>query len=170
MLQSFELDRPQGRSFSRRENNVLFFLTFAGLLLRLLYAWGRSYLGDEVGTLILTDYSIFHLMTHFRVWLTMNAFIAAEKVVRSVLGSGPLSLGLLPLAFGTATIPLTALLALRLTTSRTAVVSAALVAFNPWHVMHSATIRSYSVLACLSVLTILLFLRWYSEKTARNGI
>src|ERR1044071_7944529 len=122
---------------------------------------GRVVLGDEIGTLRYLDTTPTYILTHFRIWLTMNYFILAEKGVASLCGATDWRLTLLPIGAAIAVIPLTASLALKLTRStRTALIAATLAAFNPYLVMLGPTIRAYSFFAAFSLLALNEFFHW----------
>lgn len=159
------------RSFlSGSERRLLILVTLAGAALRLAYQFDREFRGDEVGTLIHMDRPLFDLLTHSGTWLTMNYFIAAEKLIGWLFGRGPLALGMLSLAAGVALIPLTAHLARRITSARASLIAAALVAANPFLVDYSCRIRAYSLLAGLSVALLISYLSWRDRPTTSRGV
>ena len=91
----------------------------------------------------------------------MNYFILAEKGVASLCGATDWRLTLIPIGAAIAVIPLTASLALKLTGStRTALIAAALAAFNPYLIMLGPTIRAYSLLTAFSLMAIDEFFHW----------
>ncbi|MFH0946647.1 MAG: hypothetical protein V2A76_15745, partial [Planctomycetota bacterium] len=164
------LSGSSSRLFSYGERRLLILLTLAGAALRVAYQFDREFRGDEVGTLIHMDRSVGDLLTHSGTWLTMNYFIVAEKVLGWLFGRGPLALGVLSLAAGIALIPLTAWLARSITTGRASLMAAALVAANPFLVDYSCRIRSYSLMACLSVALLACFLCWREQPTTSRGV
>jgi hypothetical protein len=132
---------------------------------------GRVFLGDEIGTLRYLKQTPTYILTHFRPWLTMNYFILFEKGVASLCGATDWRLTLLPIGAAIAVIPLTALLALKLTGSaRTALLAASLAAFNPYLVMVGPTIRAYSLLTAFSLLAINEFFHWRQWPGWWNGV
>jgi hypothetical protein len=132
---------------------------------------GRIFLGDEIGTLRYLKQTPIYILTHFRIWLTMNYFILAEKGVGSLCGATDWRLTLLPIGAAIAVIPLTASLALKLTGStRTALVAATLAAFNPYLVMLGPTIRAYSLFTAFSLLALNEFFHWNQWPGWRNGV
>jgi hypothetical protein len=170
-MKSHEFTHPtslKGR-FSRSEQWYLLTITFVGAIIRCAYLRDRPFVGDEVGTLIYIGKDIPYLLSHFTTWLTMNYFIVTEKLVADVFGRSQLSLGFISLVAGIATVPLTAFLARRFASSRVSLIAAALVSVNPYLVSYSAIIRSYSLLAALSLIVMILFFKWYGERTYRNG-
>src|SRR5262249_44271847 len=131
---------------------------------------GRVFLGDEIGTLRCLKPSPTYILTHFQTWLSMNYFILVEKGVASLCGAADWRLTLLPMAGAVAIIPLTASLALKLTGStRTALIAAGLVAFNPYLVAWGPAIRVYSILVALSLLAINEFFRWVHRRDWWGG-
>jgi hypothetical protein len=101
----------------------------------------------------------------------MNYFILVEKGVAWLCGGADWRLTLLPLAAAVALIPLTASLALKLTGStRTALIAASLVAFNPYLLTWGQAIRSYSLLVAFSLLAINEFFHWYQQRDSWSGV
>lgn len=169
---------PEGTSDSRRAIGLgsqnwfwaaVAAITTGGALLRIAYQSGRSFSGDEIGTLRLLDEPYLHLLSTFRTWLSMNFFLAAEKFIVEVLGSREWTLVALPLAAGIATIPLAALLGRRLYGPLPGLASTALVAIHPELVQRSVQIRSYSLLVFLTLLCVLAFERWLASPSCRRG-
>lgn len=156
--------------FSRREVTILWIVTFIGAAIRFTYQYDRSFIGDEVGTIIWMEKDAPYLLSHFGYWLTMNYFIVFEKFISILFGNGVFSLGFVPLAAGIATIPLTANLAKRYTTTNVAIMSSVLVAANPYLIRYSGIIRSYSLLMALSILAIILFSNYLIDPSLKNGI
>ena len=159
------------RHLSRGERLVLGVMCLCSLILFAALQHGRIFLGDEIGTLRYLKQTPTYILTHFRIWLTMNYFILVEKGVASVCGATDWRLTLLPIGAAIAVIPLTASLALKLTGStRTALLAATLAAFNPYLVMLGPTIRAYSLLAAFSLLAINEFFHWSQWPGWRNGV
>lgn len=157
-------------SFSRNEKWFLLFVTLIGAIIRIVFLYNRPFTGDDIGTLIHIEQDIPYLLSHFRQWLTMNYFIVAEKFFAYLFGKGPLSLGFLSLVPGIALVPLTALLAVRFTPSRVALIAASLISMNPYLIQYSGIIRSYSLLVALSILLMILFFKWQDIKSYKHGI
>ena len=158
------------RRFSKPAALYLLCVTLVGAVLRVLDHAGRPFMNDEVGTLIYVDKPVAYLLTHFESWLTMNYFIIAEKFIAHIGGRSPISLMLIPMLAGIATIPLTALLARMLASTRVALIAATLAAANPYLLFYSGNIRSYSLLAALCLVVLILFFGWRERPTLRNGI
>lgn len=159
------------RHLSRRERLVLAVICLCSLILFAALQHGRIFLGDEIGTLRYLKQTPTYILTHFRIWLTMNYFILFEKGIASLCGATDWRLTLLPIGAAIAVIPLTASLALKLTGStRTALLAATLAAFNPYLVMLGPTIRAYSLLAAFSLLALNEFFHWNQWPGWRNGV
>ncbi|MBI5896453.1 MAG: hypothetical protein HZB24_10800 [Desulfobacterales bacterium] len=156
--------------FTSKDKYLLLLITLMGAFIRIYYQHNRSYIGDEVGTIIWMEKDVLYLLTHFTTWLTMNYFIVLEKFVSMLFGSGPLSLGLVPLISGIASIPLTATLARKFTTPKVAITASLLVAANPYLIMYSGIIRSYSLFTVSSLLSLVLFANYYRDPSSKNGI
>ena len=132
---------------------------------------GRVFLGDEIGTLRYLKESAGYILTHFATHLTMNYFILVEKAIAQLCGATDWRLTLLPIAAAVAIIPLTAALALKLTSStRTALIAASLAAFNPYLIYWGPAIRAYSLLVALSLLAINEFFHWYQQRDWWSGV
>ena len=159
------------RHLSPGERLFLGVICLCSLTLLVALQHGRIFLGDEIGTLRYLDQTPTYILTHFRIWLTMNYFILAEKGVASLCGATDWRLTLLPIGAAIAVIPLTASLALKLTGStRTALVAATLAAFNPYLIMLGPTIRAYSLFAAFSLLALNEFFHWNQWPSWRNGL
>ena len=159
------------RHLSRSERLVLGVICLCSLILFVALQHGRIFLGDEIGTLRYLKQTPTYILTHFRIWLTMNYFILVEKGVASLCGATDWRLTLLPIGAAIAVIPLTASLALKLTGStRTALLAATLAAFNPYLVMLGPTIRAYSLFAAFSLLALNEFFHWSQWPGWRNGV
>jgi len=145
-------------------------LTLAGALLRIAYQAGRTFVGDEAGSLIVLSRSYGELLTTFHdPWLSMNVYLAMLKA----LSGAPLLRDWVMVApslvAGVAMIPLTAALALRLASPRTALVAAALVAANPYLLFYSVQLRSYILLAAFALASLLFFVDWRRSPSRRNA-
>ena len=154
---------------SKNEKWALIAMTIIGSIIRIAYCYDIPYIGDEIGTLIYIKKDIPYLLSHFATWLTMNYFIVLEKIISSILGETAFSLRLVPMAAGIAIIPLTAILAINFTSHRIAIIAAALTALNPYLIMYSSIIRSYSLLTALSLLLLIAFIRWHDLPSYRRG-
>ena len=142
-------------------------ITIFGMVLRVLYFVGRSYVGDEIGTLFYLKFSYQYLLTHFATWLTMNYYIAILKVITESTGNiscGLVGLSLIP---GVLTIPLVWILSRRYFSNDVAVISAFLIAVNPVLISFSSILRSYSLLTFL-VVSYFVVLSNYCEAPNRS--
>jgi hypothetical protein len=158
------------RGFSGNEKWFLLFVTLIGSIVRILYLHNRPFFGDEVGTLIYIKKDVPYLLSHFADWISNNYFIVFEKFIAFFFGKGPFTLRFISLAAGIVTIPLTAILALRFTSSRVAIISATLISMNPYLIRYSGIIRSYSLLAALSILVMILFFEWQDVRNYKYGV
>jgi hypothetical protein len=147
------------------ERLVLAALTVLGAALRVWYQHDRPWFGDEVGTLLYMRESPGFILSNFGTWISMNYFILIEKALALALGSGPWALTALPLAASVCTIPLTVALALKFSSHRAALIAGALAASNAYLVEFGPVIRSYSLLAALALVSVLLFVRWHARPT-----
>jgi hypothetical protein len=164
------LNNYRVQSFSKYDKWYLLSLTVIGAVIRIIYHNNRPFVNDEIGTLIYMEKSVTFLLSHFESWLTMNYFILVEKFMAYVFGHSQISLCLIPMVASIITIPLTAVLARMVTSTKVSLISAALVAMNPYLIYFSGIIRSYSLLTALSIIVIIVYLRWYSHRTYKNGL
>jgi hypothetical protein len=140
------------RQLSRKERVVLGAICLCTLVLLAALQHGRVFMGAEIGTLRYLKESPTCILTHFATWLSMNYFILVEKGVAWLCGAADWRLTLLPVATAVAIVPLTASLALKVTSStRTALIAASLAAFNHYLVKWGPEIRAYSLLVALSL-------------------
>jgi hypothetical protein len=170
MLTKHIFSQHRSPSFSHPERCYLLALTIIGAIIRLLYQYNRPFVGDEVGTLLYMNQSISYLLSHFDTWLTMNYFILLEKFMAYLGGNNQESLCFIPLLAAIVTIPLAAVLARMITSTRVALIAATLLTMNPYLIYYSGIIRAYSLLTALSLLVMILFFRWYAHRTLRNGV
>ncbi len=170
MLEKYINTENRKNSFSTREIYYLSLIIAIGALIRLFFQYDSPFVNDEIWTLLFIKQSPTFLLTHFTGGLTMNHFILLEKGLLKVAGGNQMALIIVPEFAGIAAIPLTAILAKMFASKKTALVSATLIAFNPFLISYSGTIRSYSLLTALSLSTIILFFRWYANRTFKNGI
>lgn len=169
MIKKF-IDNPNRKqSFSRNEWLYLLGLIIVGTIIRVAYHHDRPFTNDEVGTLIYIKQNALFILSHFTSWLTMNYFILLEKVLLSLVENNQSILALIPEVSGIITIPLTAILAKMFTSKKTALISATLVTTNAYLISYSGIIRSYSLLAALSLFSIILFFYWFSNRTYKAG-
>ena len=150
----------QAPAFTRRQWGALLAITALGALVRIQLQIDRPFVGDEIGTLIHIQRSYFELFTKVEIWLTMNYFLIAEKFLTETLGQTKAALVALPLLAGVAIIPLTSVLARMLMSASASLAAGLLAALNPYLVYQSVNIRSYSLLAALTLAVVLLFLHW----------
>ncbi len=156
--------------FDRTERVLLWSSVAVAAALRLGYQHERAFMGDECGTVIHIERSVGYLLSHYERWLTMNYFLVLEKAMAGLFSASLAPLSAIPLLAGIAVVPLTALLAARLVSKPTALVAALLVAVNPFLVEMSGFVRAYSLLAALSLVTLIGFLRWLERPSARRGV
>lgn len=144
--------------------------TVLGAVIRILYQKGRSFTGDEVGTLIFMNSTPAYILTHYGAWLSMNYYILSLKGLAHVFGMNPWVLTAPSLAGNIAAIPLTYLVGKRFAPARIAAMGAVIVAFNPYVIEFAPLIRAYSTHLAFSLLAVLLYLRWRDAKSWRRGL
>lgn len=146
-------------------------ITSAGFAIRYILADMRPFFGDDCGTLKHLCQPWMYILTRFDLWLTMNCYLLAQKVVAHMFGEGFLALRMLAILSGTGTILMGALLAFKLFgRASIAVIAALLLAANPYLINFSANTRSYSLFTLLSLALWLALLRWQKNMCRLNAI
>ncbi len=112
------------RDLASRERWALIAMTALGAAVRIAFHTGRSFGGDEVGTLFFVQKPAAYILTHFEVWLSNNYYILLEKGVNQLVGGSDWHLMAATFLAGIATIPAVAALGLKLSGRTTAVVAA----------------------------------------------
>lgn len=150
---------------------VLALLVLGGAALRIAWQYGRPFTGDEGGTLRYIAYGYRYLLTHFAdPWLSMNVYLCMVKFFAGLTDGARWALVLPGFLASLAAIPAMAALALRLATPRTALLAAALVAFNPFLVDMGVHLRAYSFFV-LTVLGLFIHLHdWIVRPGWRHGL
>jgi hypothetical protein len=154
----------------RRVLLPLVVVTVLGALLRIAHQVDRPFVGDDQGTLHYLDSSYGFLLTTFDIWVTMNYFMVLLKALRDAFGDSPWVLVAPCLAVGVATIPVVHRLARRYLDERTALIPPLFLAVSPLMIEFSASLRSYMLLVCFSLVALLAMLRWTDAPGWRRGI
>jgi hypothetical protein len=144
-------------------------MTALGAAVRIAFHTGRSFGGDEVGTLFFVQKPAAYILTHFEVWLSNNYYILLEKGVKQFVGESDWHLMAATFLAGIATIPAVAALGLKLSGRTTALVAAFLASVNPYLVINSGTIRGYALQVLFGVLALDRLLVWEETRSWRNG-
>jgi hypothetical protein len=144
--------------------------TVGGLALRVWYQAGRSFDGDEVGTIKWIANGYYFLFTHFiDPWLTMPIYLMLERLLSQLTHQNAWVLVLPSLVASVATIPLVTALALRLTSAKAALLSGLLVAVNPYLLTYGVIIRSYSLMIVFTLAATLYLVDWMQSPGWRSG-
>ena len=158
------------QKYNKREIWLIAVIMLIGGLIRFVFHYNRDFQGDEVGTLQCLSNTIPDLLSSFEAWCTMNYFILLEKLVFNVFHGSLKSLMLIPMIAGITSLPLSYILAKRFLDYNSAVLVTILMALNPYLILYSGIIRSYSLLLMLSLIVFICFFIWLDKKTFRNGI
>ncbi|MEA2145020.1 MAG: mannosyltransferase, partial [Solirubrobacteraceae bacterium] len=155
-------DRPRRPAPAKRsEHLTLAVIVIAAVLVRL-PSLGNSLFGDELSSyFIVTHHSlggIVRLLDGHSVDLTPPMYFLLARLVEH-LGDSPLALRAVPMAAGTATVPLTYLFGLRTVGRRAGLVGAGLTALSPFLVFYSTEARAYALVMALVVGSTLCLLR-----------
>jgi len=138
------------------------------VLLRLPTLGEQSYWYDELATLNVTSVGFPSLLDALSASeATPPAYYFVAKAWRELLGDGETVLRLLSALSGIATVPVVYAAARSGGGTRAGVIAAALVAVNPLMVWFSQEARAYALLALLSALTFLFFVRALDDRRQR---
>ena len=142
----------EGRLTRRRAGLILLGLILLGLAFRL-FAWGHSMIGDELSTLwIVREFGLSGTVSEVSSDAEISPplyFVLAWFATQ--LGSAPELVRLPALIAGTAAIPLSYLLGLRLSGRFAGLIAAAVMALSPFMVTFSATGRAYSLMVTMLI-------------------
>jgi mannosyltransferase len=97
-------------------------------------------------------------------------YYITDKLASNLLGHDEADHRALPALFGTLSISLIAVLGRRLHSARVGVVAAWLLAISPFQIEMSNEARVYSFLHFITTLNALLFVRWLSSRSWRDGL
>lgn len=142
-----------------RRTLALFFIIALGAVLRLEAMNGRVLLGDEVGTARGVHETYWYLMTHFGNRLTQPAYLILSRFFANTLWVGEFPIRLPSLLFGISGIVAVYFLGTTLFSRRVGLLSALLLALNPYHIFYSQMARGYVMAATLSTLSFLWLLK-----------
>lgn len=158
----------EGRLTRRRAGLILLVVTLVGLALRLV-VWNHSLLGDELSTLwIVREFGLTGTLGEVSSDAEISPplyFVLAWFATQ--LGTAPELVRLPALIAGTATIPLSYLLALRLSGRTAGLVAAAVMALSPFMVTFSATGRAYSLMVAMLICSTVTML--FAMRKGRAG-
>lgn len=146
-------------------------IAVGGAIVRFMLAYNRPFFGDECGTMRYICYSSRYILGHIDLWLTMNFFILLQKFIAQVFGEGFIAMRIISLAAGTGTILLGALVAAKLFNKQSvALLTAVLLAANPYLIIFSAQARAYATFTLFSLFLWVTFLRWRDAPNWINSI
>jgi hypothetical protein len=148
---------------------ILHGIALLGLLLRIAVQSGRSFGGDELGSLAYLKHDAGYLLTHFEGSLTMNWYLVLLKGLRGLFGPSTWVLVAPSLLAGLATIYLMHALARRLFDARSALLAAALIALSPTFVASSVGLRSYALFNAFALAAFLAALAWLESRRTSTG-
>ena len=129
----------------------------------------KGFWGDELSTVDLVHRSLTHMLTgignlestpplyYVVSWLWVKVFPATEVGIRAI-----------PAISGVALVPVAYWIGREVAGERAAIIAAALVASNPFLIWYSQEARSYSLLALLGAVSLLLMLRALRRPTGRR--
>jgi mannosyltransferase len=125
----------------------------------------QSYWEDEGATVSLVQLDLWNMLeTIPKTESTPPLYYLLAWGWSNLFGTGEAALRSLSAFLGTAIVPVAYAAAKKLVSSRTGLVTAALVAFNPFLVWYSQEARSYALISLLGALSFLFFVRFVREK------
>jgi hypothetical protein len=159
---------PPGSNPSRHPARVIVGLVLLASLVRFGTLGAKCFWGDELSTVDLVHRSLGHMLTGIgSLESTPPLYYVISWVWVQIVPSTEVGIRALPALFGVALVPVTYWIGRELADARAATISAALVAFNPFLVWYSQEARSYSLLALLSAVALLLFIRALKRPSGR---
>src|SRR5262245_56294193 len=149
-----------GSSPSRHPARVVLGLVLLASLVRFGTLGAKSFWGDELSTVDLVHRSLGHMLTGIgNLESTPPLYYVLSWLWVQIVPGTEVGIRALPALFGVALVPVTYWIGRELADARTATIAAALVASNPFLVWYSQEARSYSLLALLSAVALLLAIR-----------
>jgi mannosyltransferase len=128
----------------------------------------KSFWGDELSTVDLVHRSLGHMLTGIgNLESTPPLYYVVSWLWVQIVPGTEVGIRALPALFGVALVPVTYWIGRELADKRAATISAALVACNPFLVWYSQEARSYSLLALLSAIALLLAIRAIKRPSRR---
>ena len=157
-------------SLNRTHKIIILLLMALALVVRIIFQQDRPFTGDSLGTLLYIKYDYSYILTHFSTWLSMNVFICIEKFLADLFGPNPWILVMPSMFSGITLVPVTAMLARRFCSPRTAIIAAALVAVNPYLIFYSVQLRSYALWTLCLLLSLIFLYDWWHRPAWWTGI
>src|SRR5262249_48533950 len=143
-----------------RTSWIVIGLVLIAFLIRFGTLGAKSFWGDELSTVDLVHRSLGHMLTGIgNLESTPPLYYVLSWLWVQIVPGTEVGIRALPALFGVALVPVTYWIGRELADARTATISAALVASNPFLVWYSQEARSYSLLALLSAVPLLLAIR-----------
>ena len=128
----------------------------------------KGFWGDEISTVDLVHRSLPHMLTGIgNLESTPPLYYLVTWLWVQVVPSTEIGMRAIPAICGVALVPVTYWIGRELGSARAAAIAAALVASNPFLVWYSQEARSYSLLALLSAVALLLLLRTLRRPSGR---
>jgi mannosyltransferase len=159
------------RPLPKRQTIALLAITGVGLGLRLFHLGSRSYWLDEAISLGIARNDVATILTNMvqsshppLYYLSLKGWLALG------LGGNETTVRLLSALLSTAAIPAVYALARVLFDTRTALVSAGLMAISPFQVLYAQEARMYGLLSLLMTLTLLAFVHAWRTNRLRNWL
>src|SRR5262249_21307175 len=149
-------------------SRVLVGLVLLASLIRFSTLGAKSFWGDEVSTVDLVHRSLGHMLTGIgNLESTPPLYYLISWLWVQIVPGTEVGMRALPALFGVGLVPVTYWIGRELSGRRVATISAALVACDPFLVWYSQEARSYSLLALLSAIALLLAVRALKRPTRR---
>jgi mannosyltransferase len=151
---------PAGSNPSRYPARVIVGLVLLASLVRFGTLGAKGFWGDELSTVDLVHRSLGHMLTGIgNLESTPPLYYLISWAWVQIVPGTEVGIRALPALFGVALVPVAYWIGRELADARVATISAALVASNPFLVWYSQEARSYSLLALLAAVALLLAIR-----------
>jgi len=132
--------------------------------------FGKILWYDEAYSVFFAEHSLAEVIRFSGLDTTPPLFAVLLHFWTKAAGGSVLALSFFPFIFSVAAIPLVYLLAKEFFGARAGWLAALLVALNPLHVKFATEIRTYSLIFCLAVLSLIFLRRFMDKRRTRDGL
>ncbi len=150
---------PPNRQFELRPGHWIVLFTLAGFALRLQRLNFQPLWGDEGWSFYFAGQSLTQLLALTAADIHPPLYYLLLKIWLSIIGPGPEEARFLSVIFGTALIPVVAVLGQRLFDGRVGATAAAVTALMPLAIYYSQEVRMYGLVTLLGAMSVYAFSR-----------
>ncbi len=148
---------------------MILIILLLGILLRLVNLSQSFWIDEATSAVVARDFSLLKILNEFSpgdfhpplYYLVLKGWV-------SVFGVSEISVRLLSVGFGVATVLLLYLVTKRLFSKRVGIISSLLLSLSPLHIYYSQEARMYAMAGFLSLLTVWIFIKIINSKKAKS--